>query len=127
MNRYHVYTDGACVPNPGVGGWAFVIEETKEAHSGKIKQSTNNRAELIAICKALIHFAQPSEITIYTDSAYVILIAQKKIPPTINYDLWKLLRELMSYHYVDFRKVRGHAGVPLNELCDGLANRAATR
>jgi ribonuclease HI len=130
-----IYTDGACDPNPGVGGWAAVL-----MYKGKIKElsggepvSTNNRMELTAAIKALEALKRPSRVVLCTDSQYLKngitkwLAAWKRYNWTRrgealkNIDLWRRLDELTRIHEISWEWVRGHAGDPLNERCDELA------
>ena len=141
-----IYTDGACVGNPGPGGWAAVIftnNEKKELFGGE-RLTTNNRMELTAAIKALEYCSeqegkQPSlkQIKIYTDSTYLkegITIwiskweknnwktADKK--NVKNVDLWKSLKELVKSHQIEWHWVKGHSDDPLNDLADKLAKKA---
>ena len=125
VDRIVIYTDGACIPNPGKGGWAYFIPATGEHQFGCDPNTTNNRMELIAICKALIRFAEPTPILIKTDSQYSIKVANKTTKAAKNPDLWQLLRELCAYHDVEFEWVKGHSNDPHNNRVDELANTAA--
>ena len=141
-----IYTDGACVGNPGPGGWAaiiFITNEKKELFGGE-KLTTNNRMELTAAIKALeycdsLEKKQRSlkQITIYTDSTYVkegITIwinnweknnwktADKK--NVKNVDLWKKLKELVKTNSIEWCWVKGHSDNPMNDLADKLAKKA---
>jgi len=141
-----IYTDGACIGNPGPGGWSAVIIAggTKKEIFGGEKLTTNNRMELTAAIKALQTFSkeegkQPAlkQIEIYTDSTYVkegITIwintweknnwktADKK--NVKNIDLWKQLKELVSIYPVEWKFVKGHSNDPMNDLADKLAKKA---
>ena len=141
-----IYTDGACVGNPGPGGWAAIIlmeNEKKELFGGE-KLTTNNRMELTAAIKALEYCdaqegKQPSlkQIRIYTDSTYVkegITVwinnweknnwktADKK--NVKNVDLWKKLKELVKSNQIDWFWIKGHSDDPMNDLADKLAKEA---
>ncbi len=141
-----IYTDGACVGNPGPGGWAAIIlmeNEKKELFGGE-KLTTNNRMELTAAIKALEYCdaqegKQPSlkQIRIYTDSTYVkegITVwinnweknnwktADKK--NVKNVDLWKRLKEVEQTNQVEWIWVKGHSDNPMNDLADKLAKKA---
>ena len=141
-----IYTDGACVGNPGPGGWAAVIfieNEKKELFSGTAL-TTNNRMELTAAIKALEYCnaqegKQPSlkQIKIYTDSTYLkegITVwinnweknnwktADKK--NVKNVDLWKSLKELIKSNQIEWNWIKGHSDDPLNDLVDKLAKKA---
>ena len=141
-----IYTDGACVGNPGPGGWAAVIfiENEKKELFGGTALTTNNRMELTAAIKALEYCnaqegKQPSlkQIKIYTDSTYLkegITVwinnweknnwktADKK--NVKNIDLWKRLKELVKSNQVEWNWIKGHSGDPLNDLVDKLAKKA---
>ena len=128
-----IFTDGACSGNPGPGGYGVILkagEHYKEL-SGGFKLTTNNRMELLAVCIGLESLKNLNqEITIFSDSKYVIDSIEKKwvfgwvkkgFAGKKNKDLW--LRFLQSYkvHQVKFTWVKGHAGHPENERCDVLA------
>lgn len=130
-----VYTDGACDPNPGVGGWAAVLQykgHYKEISGGEAC-STNNRMELTAAIRALELLKRPSKVVLHTDSEYVQkgvtqwlpawkrLNWRRKTGEIKNIDLWRRLDDLIQAHDVSWRWVRGHAGDPANERCDELA------
>lgn len=132
-----IYTDGACSPNPGPGGWGAIIlqEGNKPLElSGFGGNSTNNRMELTAVISALGEIKTPHRITLYTDSQYVKngitswidgwqkknwQTADKK--PVKNVDLWKALLEQVKRHHVNWKWVRGHAADRWNERADELA------
>jgi ribonuclease HI len=131
-----IHTDGACEGNPGVGGWAAVLEynnHTKQV-SGAEPATTNNRMELQAVIQALQILSEPCLVTIFTDSKYLIEGATKwviswekrgwvtaKKEPVKNEDLWRQLIYYSSTHVVSWTWVKGHAGHLLNEQCDSLA------
>ena len=135
-----IYTDGACSGNPGPGGWASVLiyGDYRKEISGGEKMTTNQRMELSAALEALRLLKRPSQVDIYSDSAYLInafnngwlLKWQKngwlnsKKDPVENQDLWKGLLEMNAKHEINWKKVKGHAGNPENERCDVLARQA---
>ena len=141
-----IYTDGACIGNPGPGGWAAIIlkEGNKNEIFGGEKLTTNNRMELTAAIKALEYCAdlddkQPSlkHIEIFTDSQYVkegitgwIEKWEKNNWKTAdkrnvkNIDLWKKLKELVKNIKVDWIWIKGHSKDPMNDLADELAKKA---
>ncbi len=132
-----IYTDGAARGNPGNGGYGAVLisgNHRKELRGG-FRLTTNNRMELLAVIKALEALKKDDlEISIYTDSKYVMDAIeknwiqgwQKKNFKNIkNPDLWKTLISLYNKHRIKFYWVKGHAGHPLNERCDELATKAA--
>lgn len=132
-----IYTDGGCVPNPGTGGWAAVIEcrgRSKELSGGEW-DTTNNRMELTAAVRALEALTRSCHVVVHTDSEYLKngITAwlpgwkrrgwERKGGPLKNVDLWKRLDALAERHQVEWRWLRGHAGHPVNERCDELASR----
>lgn len=131
MGKFIIYTDGACVPNPGDGGWGFVIVDRNGdiKRYGGDKNTTNNRMELIAVIKALDYFSTPQNILIYSDSQYVVngfnswMHTWKKKGKTMkNPDLWNRLMRLKEFHNkVKACWVRGHNGNKYNEIADDLS------
>ena len=144
--KIKIYTDGACIGNPGPGGWAAVIltEKGKKEIFGGSKLTTNNRMELTATIKALEHCAEQEgeqselkTIEIYTDSIYVkdgitewIKKWEKNNWKTAdkknvkNVDLWKKLKELVKSNQVKWYWIKGHSNDPMNDLADELAKKA---
>jgi ribonuclease HI len=142
MRRVTIHTDGACLGNPGPGGWgALVDDETgRRELSGYEPATTNNRMELRAAVEALRAVGEPAEVDLTTDSQYLRngmaewlgrwkrngwRTADRK--PVKNDDLWRELDALAARHVVRWHWVRGHAGHPENERCDALANEAIRR
>ena len=140
MKKVVIYTDGACSGNPGPGGWAAILEyegNVKEISGGE-KKTTNQRMEIRAAYEALHALKHPCEVTLYSDSAYVINCFRQKWyvnwqrngwrnskgDPVQNQDLWELLLQETQRHRVQFTKVKGHAGIARNERCDQLARKA---
>lgn len=138
-----VYTDGACSKNPGPGGWAAVMkygEHLKELSGGEL-QTTNQRMEMTAVLEALRALKEPCQASIYSDSAYVVNCFKQKWyvnwrkngwrnskgETVQNKDLWEALLVETDRHKVEFKKVKGHAGVAWNERCDELARAAIPR
>ncbi len=133
-----IWTDGACRGNPGPGGWGALLRSgtrERELHGGE-RETTNNRMELTAVIEALAALKRPSQVVLHTDSQYVKLGITVWLPqwqrrgwktadrkPVKNLDLWQRLAEQAARHQVDWRWVRGHAGVEGNERADALANR----
>ena len=138
--KYTIYTDGACSGNPGPGGWGAVILDEREKQnniSGKAKETTNNRMELMAPIMALKKTKSKSDITIFTDSTYVkngITEWIKKWEqngwknsnrkPVKNKDLWIKLNELCQKNKVIWKWVKGHSNNKYNILADKLATQA---
>ncbi len=134
-----IYTDGAALNNPGAGGYGIVMmwrKHRKEIAEG-YKFTTNNRMELLAVIVALETLkSEGSEVTIYSDSRYVVDAIEKKwiyawrkkgYTKIKNPDLWKRFMEIYPKHIVKMVWVKGHAGITENERCDFLANQAALR
>ena len=141
-----IYTDGAARGNPGPGGYGAVLEyidpknqlHVKELSAG-YRRTTNNRMELLGVITALEALNRPCNVTLYSDSKYVVdafnqhwidswvkknwINSQKK--PVKNPDLWKRLLKAKEPHQVKFIWVKGHDGHPQNERCDELATTAA--
>ena len=138
--KYTIYTDGACSGNPGPGGWGAVIFDEKKRQdniSGKVKDTTNNRMELMAAIMALKKIKYKSDITIFTDSTYVkngITEWIKKWEkngwknankqPVKNRDLWIKLDNLCKDNKIIWKWVKGHSNNKYNNLADELATQA---
>ena len=137
IKKVEIFTDGACSGNPGPGGYGVILrfgEHTKELSGGE-HETTNNRMELTGVITGLAALKKPCEVTLTTDSKYVVdsitkgwvygwqkkgwIKSDKK--PALNVDLWKQLLPLLEKHKVNFVWVKGHAGHPENERCDQLA------
>jgi ribonuclease HI len=132
-----VYTDGGATHNPGPGGYGVVIEENGRSHelSAGYHRTTNNRMELMAAIVGLQWFKRPTDVILFSDSRYVVDGITKgwakkwrannwmrtKSEAALNADLWKLLLEQCERHTVEFRWVKGHAGIAGNERCDQLS------
>lgn len=127
------WVDGACVPNPGHGGWGAVLScngHEKEfwgpqEHSESFEHQTNNRMELIAAIEALKALKEPCEIRIYSDSAYLIYTMQRRYSKGTNLDLWQILEEVSAPHVVEWIKIKGHQGKNIRPHF--LAERAASK
>ena len=139
MTRVDIFTDGACSGNPGPGGWAAILRSGKHEREifGGEAATTNNRMELLAVINALNALKAASEVTVHTDSRYVMdgatqwlkrwkangwKTSEKK--PVRNDDLWRALDTAMSAHKVQWRWIRGHSDHVENERADALARAA---
>lgn len=143
MKQVNIFTDGACKGNPGPGGWGAILDYkgTRRELSDGEPQTTNNRMELSAVIAALSALTEPCEVTLTSDSKYVVDAVGKgwvyrwkkrgwkksDNSPALNSDLWEKLLPLLSKHKVTFVWIKGHAGHPENERCDELAVAAAER
>lgn len=132
-----IWTDGACSPNPGPGGWGAVLRygtHERELCGGDLGPTTNNRMELTAPTEALNALTRPSTVHLYTDSTYVrngVLSWMKNWKrngwqtstkaPVKNADLWRALDLATERHDIEWHWVKGHAGIPENERADQLA------
>lgn len=136
-----IYTDGACINNPGPGGWAAIILENgiqRHLSSGS-RDTTNNRMELTAALEALKALKKPSSVILYTDSEYVrrgvtewlegwkARSWKRKGGKLANIDLWQALDQELSRHQISWHWVKGHNGNLLNEKADRLAFKAIPR
>lgn len=135
-----IYTDGACSGNPGAGGWGAILMYGTHSKriSGGESDTTNNRMELKAVIAALNELKFQSNVTLYSDSAYVVnAFNQNWITnwqnsgwrtsgrkPVVNKDLWLKLLDLTKKHKVKFVKVKGHSDNVFNNECDELARAA---
>ena len=136
-----IHTDGACLGNPGPGGYGVILEHQgrRRELSGGYAQTTNNRMELLAAIVGLEALNRPCDVTLYSDSRYLVDAVSKgwavkwrsngwmrnKREAAVNPDLWERLLNLLERHKTEFRWVRGHSGEPNNERCDALASAAA--
>ena len=143
MKQIEIYTDGACRGNPGPGGYGAVLKYRRHRKeiSGGFRETTNNRMEIFAAIAALEQLIEPCEITLYSDSRYLVDAVSKRWlanwkrrgwikadkPPVLNVDLWRRLEAAMAPHRLKFVWVRGHASNAENNRCDELAVAAATR
>ncbi len=140
MIRVEIFTDGACSGNPGPGGWGALLRcrGVEKELSGGEKETTNNRMELTAVINALSALKTVCNISLYTDSKYVMDGITSWLPnwkrngwktsnkktPVKNMDLWQRLDELTCRHEIRWIWVKGHAGHPENERVDELARTA---
>lgn len=137
MEKVEIYTDGACSGNPGKGGWGAILiyGDVKKEISGAERETTNNRMELTAPIEALKLLKRPCDVTLYSDSAYLInafkqgwiynwqmngwKTADKK--DVKNKELWEQIYEFTQIHKIEWVKVKGHSDNEYNNLCDKMA------
>lgn len=141
MKKLFLYTDGACSGNPGPGGYGVILkygEQFREL-SGGFAHTTNNRMELMAVIKGLESLKEPCDVTVVSDSRYIVDAMEKgwakrwrangwkrnKKEAALNPDLWARMLDLCDTQTVRFQWVNGHTGHPENERCDQLAVAAA--
>lgn len=146
MLHVDIFTDGSSRGNPGPGGYGSIlrfVDRNGRVHEKELSQgfrcTTNNRMELLGVIKALEALKSPCDITLYSDSQYVVNAFNQhwvegwlkrgwknaKKEPVKNPDLWKRLLAAKKLHQMTFVWVKGHAGHPENERCDALATAAA--
>ena len=140
MKQVQLITDGACIGNPGPGGWACILRygPHKREMFGSEPATTNNRMELTAAIRGLTAVREPCEIEVITDSEYLKngittwihgwkrngwRTSTKK--PVVNQDLWRELDQAVATHQVKWTWTKGHADHEDNNRCDDLATRAA--
>ena len=140
MSKVDIYTDGACLGNPGPGGWSFIIKYENgktEEFNGSENHTTNNKMELTAAIKALTYIKEKTKVNIYTDSKYLkdgitVWINKWKLngwktsnkKDVKNLDLWKLLEKNIKVHEIKWYWVKSHNDNILNEKADILAKEA---
>ena len=140
MKKVEIFSDGACSGNPGPGGYGVVLRfgEHEKELSGGAPDTTNNRMEVLAVIKGLEALKVPCQVTLYSDSKYVVDAITKGwvkkwksnnwVKPdkkkALNVDLWERLLTLLDKHKVIFVWVKGHADNVENERCDFLARQA---
>lgn len=138
-NQVEIFTDGACRGNPGLGGWGVLLRcrgEEKTLYGGE-HETTNNRMELMAAIIALESLQELCDITLVTDSQYVMNGITSWLPnwkknnwktsakkAVKNKDLWQRLDQVCARHRINWQWVKGHSGHIENELVDVLANQA---
>lgn len=136
-----IYTDGACDPNPGPGGWAALLRYGKHEKilTGSASETTNNRMELTAAVEAFRALKRPCQVYIYTDSEYLKNGITRWMPAwrrrnwrrkggtLANVDLWQALDAAIQGHQVEWEWVRGHIGNVDNERVDRLARQAIVK
>jgi ribonuclease HI len=136
-----IYTDGACLGNPGPGGYGVVLlyNGRRKEISGGFRLTTNNRMEMMGAIVGLRALKERCSVTLYSDSEYVVNSISKgwaarwrangwkrnKKDKAVNADLWEQLLDLIDKHEVKMVWVRGHSGVKENERCDELSVAAA--
>lgn len=137
MKEVIIYTDGACSGNPGPGGYGVVLlyQKQKRELSEGFRHTTNNRMELRAVIAGLEALKEKCNVTLYSDSKYIIDAInlgwarrwqannwrKNKKESALNTDLWKRVLELCDHHEVNFKWTQGHMGNIYNERCDQLA------
>ncbi|MAJ47188.1 MAG: ribonuclease HI [Planctomycetes bacterium TMED75] len=137
-----LFSDGGASPNPGPGGWAFILRSAAPDSEGRllevegagaVAETTNNRMELTAVIRGLLHLQRSCRILLVSDSQYVLKGLSEWLPgwkrknwinskrkPVLNSDLWKILDHLSTQHQITCQWTRGHAGHAENERCDHL-------
>jgi ribonuclease HI len=145
MAKWLLYTDGACQPNPGAGGWAFILQngDSRIVRRGIVPRTTNNRMEIQAVLEGLRYFileigTEDNSLKLFSDSKYLVQgitewcdkwaskgWVKHDENPVLNQSFWKELRVLKGLIQLECVHVKGHAGDDLNEQVDALAVEAA--
>jgi ribonuclease HI len=147
-DKIEIFTDGACLGNPGAGGFAWILlfDNKRVEHSESEAKTTNNRMELSAVVSVLSYFDgnkksdKKYKLVINTDSNLIVQAVtagwlefwaknnwiKQDRKPVKNQDLWGKIYFLLNKYDVDFAWIKGHSGIEMNELCDKLARQAAT-
>lgn len=141
LKHVTIYADGSCLGNPGPGGYGIVLlyGPHRREISGGFRLTTNNRMEIMAVIVALEALKEPCQVTLHSDSQYVVNAVtegwarrwkangwkRNRREAAVNPDLWERLLDLCDQHQVEFCWVRGHSGIEENERCDQLAVGAA--
>lgn len=140
-SKVSIYTDGSALGNPGPGGYGAILiyKGKRKEINGGFRLTTNNRMEILAIIESLTLLKRSCDITVWSDSQYVVNAMTKgwingwqrknwiksDKQPVKNIDLWKRMIGVTEAHTVDFQWLRGHTGHVENERCDVLARSAA--
>ena len=142
MKQVELFTDGACLGNPGPGGWAVLMRYGKHEREvvGGEQDTTNNRMELMAAIAGLETLTEACSVQLYTDSQYVRKGVIEWMPNWLkrnwktaagdqvkNRDLWERLNQAVLRHQIEWHWVKGHAGHPENERVDALAREQADK
>jgi len=140
IKTVEIHTDGACLGNPGPGGWGALLrwKGHERELSGAEAHTTNNRMEMMAAIMALDALSEPCAVILHTDSQYLRQGITQWLPNWVrrqwktasgaavkNRDLWERLHTACQRHQIEWRWVKGHAGNPDNERVDALAGKAA--
>jgi ribonuclease HI len=135
LPKVDIWSDGACTGNPGPGGWAAILRSGRHEKvlTGGEHETTNNRMEITAALQGLRALKTQSQVTIYTDSTYLLQGATEWMPnwkargwkrkggKLLNVDLWQAMDQELARHEVSWVWVQGHAGNVINERADRLA------
>lgn len=137
-----IFTDGSARGNPGPGGWGAIVltPDVVQELGGREEHTTNNRMELLAVISALTSISHEREITINTDSAYVLNGITRWVKgwalnnwktstkdDVVNRDLWEKLVDAVGHKIINWKLIKGHAGNPGNERCDVIATSFADK
>ncbi len=138
--KVELFCDGACLGNPGPGGWGYLLRlgQKEREGSGAEAETTNNRMELLAAIRGMEALTKPCEVALFSDSQYVVMGIKSWLAswkrngwrkadkqPVLNMELWQALDAQLQRHRVEAHWVKGHAGHAENERVDALANQAA--
>ena len=142
MKKVDIYSDGACLSNPGAGGYCSILTYNgkEKTISGGDTHTTNNKMELLAVISGIEALTEHCGVTVYTDSKYVVdgiekgwakgwqknnWIKPSDKKPALNAELWERLLNAISNHEVKFVWIKGHNGHEYNERCDLISKKIA--
>lgn len=142
MKDVEIYTDGACLGNPGPGAYCalIVFNGQQKSFSAGYRRTTNNRMEIMAAIAGLEALKEKCRVVLFSDSQYLVKAMKlgwaeswrkrgwkrNAKEMAVNPDLWQRLLDVCQKHEVEFRWLEGHAGHAGNEFCDNLANKTAS-
>lgn len=131
MKKITLFCDGSSLGNPGFGGYCAILRygDNEKVVSGGMRDATNNQMELMAVIKGLEALKEPCDVTLVSDSSYVVKginewlggWVKKGFAKVKNPDLWRSYIEVSKTHRIKGVWVRGHDGHPENERCDAIA------
>jgi len=137
LKQVYLFSDGSALGNPGPGGFGTILRygENEREIVGSEPHTTNNRMELRGVIEGLRALKEPCEVTIISDSSYVINAinewledwVKKDFKKVKNVDLWQDYLEVSKPHKIEAKWIRGHDGHKENERCDLLARAEAKK
>lgn len=137
MKKISLFCDGSSLGNPGAGGYCAILRfgTVEKIVSGGMANVTNNQMELLAVIEGLAALKEPCDVTLISDSSYVIKginewlegWRRKNFTKVKNPELWQRYLDVSKSHKVHGIWVRGHDGHVENEMCDRIAKEEATK
>jgi len=137
MKKISLFCDGSSLGNPGAGGYCAILRfgTNERIVSGGMANATNNQMELLAVIEGLAALKEPCDVTLISDSSYVIKginewlagWKRKNFAKVKNPEMWQRYLDVSKIHKVHGIWVRGHDGHAENEMCDQIAKEEATK